>query len=326
MSLTAEQKVIRRQGIGSSDIAAIVGLSPFATPHDVYLSKVEGIDLEETFAMELGSLLEPAVLSLYERRAMPLALMRNPGTFIHPKLPFVVDSPDAEARFADGLRPVEAKTARFADFEAWGEEGTDAVPEHYVPQCIWHLGMARARWNDSTIVRCDVPVLIRTDEYRQYRVDWNEVLFGLLVEAAAKFWRDHVEKRVPPDPTGSKRAEEFIKARFPTDSGKKLQATDEDEQLVRELIAAEAVHDRNEQACEALKYRIQQRMGDAAELAGTFGRIVWKKQKDSTGTDWEAIALQLLDKVDADTRAKLFAQHQKVTRKGPRPFNKYFVK
>lgn len=318
MSLTAEQKQLRRTGIGSSDIAAIVGLSPFATAYDVYLSKVEGIDLEETFAMELGSLLEPAVLSLYERRAKPTMLRRSPGTFIHPKLPFVVDTPDAEAGHADGLRMVEAKTARFADAEEWGEEGTDAVPEHYVPQALWHIGMARARYCDSTITRCDLPVLIRTDEFRIYRIEWNEVLFGLLVEAAAKFWRDHVINGVPPSPEGSKRAAAFIKERFPRDNGSVTKATEEDLPLVNRAIAAHAAHEKAKAELEAAKFLLQKRMGLASILETPIGSVSWKRSRDTVGTDYEALAHELLATLTNEQRSVLVQKHQCVLKEGSR--------
>ena len=38
----------RRTGIGGSDIAAILGLSPWRTPLDVYRDKVDGEDQPQT--------------------------------------------------------------------------------------------------------------------------------------------------------------------------------------------------------------------------------------------------------------------------------------
>ena len=52
----------RRKGIGGSDVAAIIGLSPWTTPLDIYEQKL-GIALpsEETEAMYWGTALEPAI-------------------------------------------------------------------------------------------------------------------------------------------------------------------------------------------------------------------------------------------------------------------------
>src|SRR6266850_4731464 len=52
--LSAKQLEQRRQGIGSSDVAAIVGASPWATAADIYYDKVDGITKPESEAMALG--------------------------------------------------------------------------------------------------------------------------------------------------------------------------------------------------------------------------------------------------------------------------------
>ena len=45
--LTKEQKLLRRTGIGGSDAAAILGLSPWATPLDIYNEKVSAEEIAE---------------------------------------------------------------------------------------------------------------------------------------------------------------------------------------------------------------------------------------------------------------------------------------
>ena len=55
----------RRGGIGGSDVAAILGISPFRTARDIYYDKLEIADVEEEegnwVAMEMGHLLEDLV-------------------------------------------------------------------------------------------------------------------------------------------------------------------------------------------------------------------------------------------------------------------------
>ena len=57
----------RGSGIGSSEVATIVGLNPFETPYQLWRRKV-GIDppVEENFAMRAGHILEPAVAKFWE--------------------------------------------------------------------------------------------------------------------------------------------------------------------------------------------------------------------------------------------------------------------
>ena len=61
----------RRKGIGGSDAAAVLGISPFMTARDLYYDKL-GIsaqaDEENWVAKEIGHLLEPLVPSISERQ------------------------------------------------------------------------------------------------------------------------------------------------------------------------------------------------------------------------------------------------------------------
>jgi putative phage-type endonuclease len=52
----------RRSGIGGSDIAALMGVSPFATAEDVRRSKVENYDVPETEQMRIGKRIEPFIV------------------------------------------------------------------------------------------------------------------------------------------------------------------------------------------------------------------------------------------------------------------------
>ena len=52
----------RQEGIGSSEVATILGLNPWETPYQLWRRK-KGLDApkEETFAMKAGHYLEDAV-------------------------------------------------------------------------------------------------------------------------------------------------------------------------------------------------------------------------------------------------------------------------
>ena len=52
----------RRSGIGGSDIAALMGVNPFANADDVYRSKVEGYEFLETEQMRIGKRIESFIV------------------------------------------------------------------------------------------------------------------------------------------------------------------------------------------------------------------------------------------------------------------------
>lgn len=59
----------RKSGIGSSEIATIVGLNPYETPYQLWLRKTGQVPpKEENFFMKAGHYLEDAVARFYECR------------------------------------------------------------------------------------------------------------------------------------------------------------------------------------------------------------------------------------------------------------------
>ena len=70
-----------------------------------------------------------------------------------------------------------------------GDPGTDQVPEYYVPQPMWYMGITGARY-------CDVPVLIGGNDFRLIAaVHFNtKVVFVLRFMTHAEYdkntWKD----------------------------------------------------------------------------------------------------------------------------------------
>lgn len=58
----------RQTGIGGSDVAAILGLSKWKTPLDVYLAKTGEVDHEQSQAAYFGTILEDIVAKEFSKR------------------------------------------------------------------------------------------------------------------------------------------------------------------------------------------------------------------------------------------------------------------
>lgn len=186
--ITPEQREARKQYIGSSDSAAILGIDPWQNRSDVWLSKTGRLpDWEGNEATEVGSACEGAVLDIFEQRHS-VKLVRHSflaeGIFC------------ANLDGAIGIEPgfeavVEAKTT--GNRGAWGEAGTDEVPDHVLVQV--HHQMA--------VVGCDVawvPALMpgfKSLEVVVYRVERNQDLIDQILEAGTQFWK-YVERDIQP--------------------------------------------------------------------------------------------------------------------------------
>jgi hypothetical protein len=95
--LSPAQRDARATRIGASEVAALplIDAHPFTTPERIFDRLVYGISAEVTPRMQVGQLLEPAVLSL-ARRLLGLPLVGCGRPYVHPELPLCA-SPDAYA-------------------------------------------------------------------------------------------------------------------------------------------------------------------------------------------------------------------------------------
>ena len=81
----------RRQGIGGSDVAGIMGISPFRTARDIYYDKLNIAPVEEEpenwVALEVGNLLEGLVAEIFHKKS-GLEIFQVKKMFRHPLYPF----------------------------------------------------------------------------------------------------------------------------------------------------------------------------------------------------------------------------------------------
>lgn len=179
---------IRNTGIGGSDAAAVLGLSKWKTPYQVWLEKRgESVPIEETQAMLWGHLLEPVIRQQYAERTGRTVRVLG-GVIRDSKYPFMLANPDG---ITDCHRLFEAKTARTAN--DWGEPGTDEVPHNYLIQVQHYLAITKLQV-------ADIAVLIGGSDFRMYEVPADKELQQMIIEGEAEFWR-MVEEDVCPELT-----------------------------------------------------------------------------------------------------------------------------
>lgn len=278
--LTQAQIDIRKTGIGASEIGAVAGLSPYAGPLDIYLRKLGLVEDEAGEPALWGQRLEPLIAEEYERRT---GIKLSQGeTRRHHKEPWIIATPD---RIAED-RLVECKTASLRVAHRWGEPETDQVPEEYLAQAMWQMLVYGAK-------RVDFALLLGGQEFRTYTVQWDAELAQLLIRKGRAFWFDHVLAAVPP-PKGSAYAiAEMLRHRHPANTQPMRSATAEEMDLLRRLAAARAKAKAANEEKELLEAMVKQAIGDAEGISASFGRVTWRKNKDSRKVDWEAVAREL---------------------------------
>lgn len=251
-NLSPEQwRDARRGGIGGSDASAIVGLNPWSSPLDVYVSKVGSLaDKQETEAMRLGHDLEPYVAARFTE-ATGLRVRRENNILQSIEHPVMLANVD---RMVIGQRAgLECKTT-----QDWGRHDWESgqIPDTYYTQCqhymavtgypVWHLA-----------------VLVMGRGFWHYEVPRSDEDIAALTTAEETFWREHIEAGVQPEPDGSDRDAALLRRLNPDLAGS-IELPGMDEQLDR-LAEIDAISKRLRKEADAIKQGIQQRMAGAAE-------------------------------------------------------------
>lgn len=304
--LTAEQQVERRKGIGGSEIAAVAGLSPYAGPLEVFLSKMGEAPEVDGFNVERGTYLGPALARWYAKRTGRAVthLGRQEKTLRHPAHEIVVATPDGQVhestKASKVIAPLEAKAPHWMTAQQWGPPGTDEIPDHHVPQTQWEAAVLDA---DSA----EVAALISGD-LQIYTVPFDPELFAALVDVAERFWRDHIVTGKAPDVDGSESARRWLEKQHPRAARDLIEATEDAEAHARAYIEASDAAKEAETAKNYHGNRLRQLIGDHD---GIDGVVTWRNNKASKRIDWEAVARE------AGANDDLIAQHT-ITKPGPR--------
>lgn len=354
LGLEPEQLLLRRTGIGGSEIAVLAGLSRWTTPIAIWEAKVLDHKKEPTLPMELGNLLEEPIATLYRRKTgkhtARVATLRHP----HADYRFAVVTPDrgvysgpapvgevrdqgpnpllslAQLKDAEALFQAKSTTWRMA--HEWGAPDSDEVPADYLVGEVWGMGITDLR-------RSDFGVLFDKDRFETYSVLYQQQLFEDLYAIAERFMVEHVLTGVPPPPDASDSYREFIKRVFPKEEGDRAKLEPCPAELVdtvRRYGELRGAAKTLEVALELYRSRIQTIIGAGAGFFLPFGKVTWTKDRDSMGVDWRKAAFeartvaQLLlteygnlmpveqrDALVAQLR-ELEAKHQVVKRKGGR--------
>lgn len=190
----------RRLGIGGSDVAAIMGISPFATIRDLYYDKV-GIeplieDEEESnwVAKEVGHRLEDLVAEIFSKKT-GLTVFPVRKMFRHPLHPFMVADVDFFIVFPDGSFGIlECKTCNYNARDKWDDDGIPINYEYQVRHYMSVMNMNKA------YIACLYGNNENEFVYRFLERDMMEE--ENIITQEEYFWKEYVEKKAEPPYTG----------------------------------------------------------------------------------------------------------------------------
>jgi putative phage-type endonuclease len=281
----------RKSGIGGSDMAAVLGLSRWKTPLDLYLEKTgEAKEKPMTAAMEMGIEFEPVISNWYAKKTGH-AIQRINSQIKMPGRPHLIANVDrvvvtngSRARLnkdgvligADGV--VEIKTASAFKNSEWGSDEDDEIPIEYVIQAMHYLAVTGLEW-------CDVACYVLGSRKIIKRVERDEETIREMIDRADVFWHRHVLAGLAPEPVN---AADVVKL-YPQDNGTLIEADADLLRLINEARDIRARVKADEQSLDSLTDAIKGRLGEATGLAVQGAPILtWKAAKGSRKTDWKS--------------------------------------
>ena len=273
---------LRLDLIGASDAPAILGLSPYAGPGDVWARIVHGVSSPAGEAAEWGTRIEPLVLAEFARRhGLRVA---KPASVVQPK-GRAWQRVSLDGLIEGRLEAVEIKCVGVSRAAELGPEGTDQVLEG-------HLVQVQAQMEALDLERCYVVYLVGGNSYREYTVERSGELGDLVREECERFWTDYVVPRKVPPAFGRL---ETVKRLFPSARTPARDVTDEESiaAIGRYMAARDARKAAEEEEAKARGW-LCEIIGESTAIRTPDGREArWANVRRAGDADWREVAADL---------------------------------
>lgn len=317
----------RSSFIGGSDVAAVLGLSKYQTPYELWLEKTGQAPKREFTAQEArrlrrGKKLEPHILDLFLEENPHIKIVTRGARYCDHELTFLaaeidfewIDTRDPDAEIRNG----EIKSVDGFARNEWGEIDTDEVPIHYAAQAMHGLAVTGRN-------HCIVIGMFGMDNLVPYHIFRDADTIAQMRAQCVVFWRDYVAAKMPPPPVNM----DDITLLLAKANGTPVKADEEMERLIEELRIVSGQASKIDAQREALKFGICLKIAaewkladpknatDDAVIVGRNGETLatWKKQSRES-IDQDRLRKEQ-PKIAADyTRETFFRVIRPTTKKG----------
>lgn len=261
---------LRRTGIGGSDAAAALGLSPWMSPVALWVDKREGTKQDaQPERFEWGHRNEPTIADAFADRT-GFEVIDRPVMLRSLRWDFMLANPDRFVVEKDGeLAILECKNVDAHNSREWD----DGPPLHYRLQGQHYLAVCGERFTKVWFA-----ALIGGNRLVTYEVMRDDAFIAEMVAAEEKFWT-MVQLGRMPEVDGSDSTRKALAAHFerPTIETKEVGASVLE--LVRKRNAAKAVATAANNALSEVENELRAIIGDA-EAITVDGDVIatWKTQ------------------------------------------------
>ncbi len=264
----------RAKGIGGSEIAAILGLDSYKTPLQVFLDKTgQSEPFKGNEHTRAGKKLEAVVVDYFVEETGAEIIAGNDGIVQQQLLskPFILGTVDRIYKLNDTFGVLECKTTQKTI-------DLDDLPKSWFCQLQWYMGIFGLK-------KGSIAWLERGLNFNIVSVDFDADLFTFMVNEAEKFWVNHVQAGIPPEPINSTDIDKLFRS---STAGKTIEANEDTALVVSELVEVNGHIKTLEEKADALKEQIKLVLRDSEQLT-YFGNtlLTWKSSRATATFDVE---------------------------------------
>lgn len=273
----------REQGIGSSEVATILGLNPWETPYQLWRRK-KGLDKgkSETFAMKAGHYLEDAVSMFWHDETGRDIIKRSAGDWlmVNTEKPFMRVSPD-RTYWLSGMPHNNANKGILECKTTQMRVDPDDLPKYWFCQVQYQLGVAEYEQGS-------LAWLSQGRGFGYKDISLVPDFFAWICEEVTKFWIDNVQGNIEPE---AQSVEDVLLRYNRHTDGKILEVSDDIFTTCNDLKALKEQIAKLDEHKEELETKIKMCFADAEAISyGGQTIATWKAPKPSERFDAKAFA------------------------------------
>lgn len=295
----------QRIGIGGSETASILGLSPYSCSAQVFYEKLGFASRKFTsLAMIIGNEDEDKIARLWSHydpntgvESIPVnyqagKVIRKPMKINRiirdPKHPYLFANPDRLFKNGSNRAILEIKTINHWEAQKW-ESG---VPIHYIIQIQHYMLVCGVKYAELAILESNSKIDVIPFEP-------SKEIQERIIDACSKFWESITEARkildaggmemdvqhlVPP-PDGSDAYTDFLKEKYrdgAKDVDTVVHATEDDLHDLQQYLSYKQHYEELARTMQLHEQNLRSRMGEypVLDFGDRYGKITWRSDKN----------------------------------------------
>lgn len=267
----------REEGIGASEVSAILGLNPWETPFSLWLRKTHQVPpAKENDAMRRGHYLEDAVVQwwMHETGEQVIKASAADIIYVHPKYPYMRVTPDRVVKGRKKLLEVKSTAGHMGD----------SIPDYYLAQCIYQMYVTGIHQEELIFIQGDLT-------FGRFTVEYDEPFAEYVAAEVTRFWEECVVGGKEPEAINV--ADLAIKVPRSTPD-KPIEADPKALEEVSVLREKKAQYDALGKEIDALTDSLKMFMVDCDAITDADGNVLvtWRSGKDKTAFDAKAFAAE----------------------------------